>query len=347
MVESEAQSSEMPTWSADETKIMGDYWSPKLDGFLSPIVKLYLCLPPPNTEPTPLQPPLTSAIHGLITIPVSGSLRSSWFETTGEGEPDVVAHTNTLLSKTLKFYFPGNESPDSESIRAFAASKHPQDDLDDVLAPLIVLATRLCIGDASARARICSHIIPDDLDRDPERPLDERASLLGRCLRLMGSVYFERLKKSTGELLYAMCGQDAGVLCSKVGYGHVAGFLFEKGVMSAPDASTSTSASVTEVAGQDAEDAGEQNEDGGSHRVREGESEMTFAGPSSETRQINPITGTYIPEQRSNPMDGMTEEEKEQEMEKLFVLFDRMEKTGALSPEQNPVRKAIQKSMQQ
>ena len=39
----------------------------------------------------------------------------------------------------------------------------------------------------------------------------------------------------------------------------------------------------------------------------------------------------------------MSDEEKEREMEKLFVLFDRLEKTGAINPEQNPMRKAIQK----
>ncbi|KAG7095083.1 hypothetical protein E1B28_005871 [Marasmius oreades] len=32
------------------------------------------------------------------------------------------------------------------------------------------------------------------------------------------------------------------------------------------------------------------------------ELEMTFAGPS-DTRQINLITGTYVPEKTSNPMD--------------------------------------------
>jgi hypothetical protein len=36
----------------------------------------------------------------------------------------------------------------------------------------------------------------------------------------------------------------------------------------------------------------------------------------------------------------MTDEEKEREAEKLFVLFDRLEKTGALPPDQNPIRKA-------
>jgi len=34
----------------------------------------------------------------------------------------------------------------------------------------------------------------------------------------------------------------------------------------------------------------------------------------------------------------MTDEEKEREAEKLFVLFDRLEKTGMV---RNPIRKAI------
>ena len=42
----------------------------------------------------------------------------------------------------------------------------------------------------------------------------------------------------------------------------------------------------------------------------------------------------------------MTDKEKESDLEaeKLFILFDRSEKTGAISPEQNPqaLRKAIQ-----
>lgn len=41
-------------------------------------------------------------------------------------------------------------------------------------------------------------------------------------------------------------------------------------------------------------------------------------------------------------MEEMTEEEKEAEAEKLFYLFDRLEKSGALSPNQNPVRRAMQ-----
>lgn len=59
--------------------------------------------------------------------------------------------------------------------------------------------------------------------------------------------------------------------------------------------------------------------------------------PSGE--QINPITGTV--DDRMEPSD-MTDEEKEREAEKLFVLFDRLEKTGAIPASQNPIRKAMQ-----
>ncbi|KAG7098282.1 hypothetical protein E1B28_000245 [Marasmius oreades] len=354
MVDCVSQSSSLPSLSSNEAKIMGDFWSPKLDGFLPPILELYLSLPTPNTEPTPLHPPLTGAIHSLITIPVNNALRSKWFHTSSTERPDVVQHTQDLLDKSLSFYLPESESPDSEAIRDFVKTKHPSDDLDDILSPIIILATRLCIGDLSARNRICNWMVPEDMDRDPEKPLDERSNTLGRCIRLMGSVYHKRLKESVGELLYAMCGQDAGVLCSKVGYGHVAGFLFEKGVMSAPTAessgdgggdSTSAATATATLTSANGETEGEGTDERANARATL-ESEMTFAGPS-DTRQINPITGTYIPEKTSNPMDDMSEEEKEREMEKLFVLFDRMEKTGALNPEQNPVRKAIKKSMQQ
>lgn len=54
---------------------------------------------------------------------------------------------------------------------------------------------------------------------------------------------------------------------------------------------------------------------------------------------INPVTGSTVKPKSDVP--EMTEEEKEREMEKLLVLFDRLEKTGALPKDQNPIRKAI------
>ena len=101
----------------------------------------------------------------------------------------------------------------------------------------------------------------------------------------------------------------ASILASQVGYGNVAGFLFSKGVMSPPPQS-STSSSAT-------------------------------YGPSTSSTgaPINPITGIA---QQPAAMPDMTDEEKEREAEKLFVLFDRLEKSGAIQPDQNPIRKAVE-----
>ena len=68
------------------------------------------------------------------------------------------------------------------------------------------------------------------MDRDPEQPLDERPNILGRCIRLMGSVYHKRLNESAGELLYAMCGQDAGGFCvRKLDMGMLLGSCLRRG----------------------------------------------------------------------------------------------------------------------
>lgn len=99
---------------------------------------------------------------------------------------------------------------------------------------------------------------------------------------------------------------SATTLCALVGYGNVAGFLFHKGIFAAPSAEGSSSAPTT----------------------------------TADGTPINPITG--VAEREKPSMPDMSDEEKEREMEKLFVLFDRLEKTGALPKDQNPIRKAIQ-----
>ena len=65
------------------------------------------------------------------------------------------------------------------------------------------------------------------------------------------------------------------------------------------------------------------------------------AGPTATPSgvPINPITG--VAEKPAPPIE-MSDEEKEREAEKLFVLFDRLEKSGAIPKESNPIRQAIQ-----
>ncbi|KAI0786524.1 guanine nucleotide exchange factor [Abortiporus biennis] len=349
----------------EETKVMGDCWSDKLDSMLPPLLRLFNSLPP--TFPSPLTAPLTHVIHALIVIPVNPSLHPIWFPPTSPPNPskppspssspksasptpasqptvvvassgsnspvkeskpgafdrafarlssgrsslsrssspnplshshDTLQRAHDLLDVSFTHYLPGNIDPDEPSVRQSCREENDAQ-LDDIVCPLVILLTKLCSADESARNRMRQWIIPDDLDRTS--PLEGRADLLGRCLRLLACVHHPRLKDSVGEMLFAICDSDPSTLASYVGYGNVAGFLFNKGILSAPP--------------------------------------RPATGPSTTPSgvPIDPITGVA---QVEKPLIEMTDEEKEQEAEKLFVLFDRLERSGALPPEQNPIRKA-------
>ncbi|KAJ7717065.1 guanine nucleotide exchange factor [Mycena maculata] len=244
---------------------------------------------------------------------------------------DTLLRAYDLLSVALLHYFPDAVEPDDSSVRerikaeaAAAGTSGAADSLDDELSPLVMLLTRLCAGDADARARTREWLVPADLDRSAAAgPLESRPDTLGRCMRLLGSVYHARLKDSVGELLYAVCDEDAGTMSTLLGYGNVAGFLFNKGIMSAPPPPTAPEPSASDAPGS-------------------GEGTSAAAAAAALPANINPITGTA--QEAKAPEPEMTPEEKEREMEKLFVLFDRLERTGALPPSQNPMRKAIEKA---
>jgi hypothetical protein len=68
------------------------------------------------------------------------------------------------------------------------------------------------------------------------------------------------------------------------------------------------------------------------------------AGAPAGGALLNPITGLALGDPGAGAGDEMTDEEKEAEAEKLFVLFDRLERNGALAPAQNPVRRAMEES---
>lgn len=92
----------------------------------------------------------------------------------------------------------------------------------------------------------------------------------------------------------------ATILSGQIGYGNAAGFLFNRGILSAPPTAENSGAS------------------------------------DSLNPAVNPITGTLQQQRDAGP--EMTDEEKEREAEKLFVLFERLEKTGAM---ENPLKKAL------
>lgn len=97
----------------------------------------------------------------------------------------------------------------------------------------------------------------------------------------------------------------ANLLIYHVGYGNAAGFLVNRGIPIDPStASTSDSGSGTFT-----------------------------------SRAFDPITGRYT-EDTGPALADMTDEEKEREAERLFVLFERLNRTGVVTAE-NPIAKAM------
>lgn len=229
---------------------------------------MFASLPP--TSPNPITAPLTHVIHALIGIPITPSLKNTWFPPTlasrsstntpkssapqtprSDNRPDSrsgspVPHTPTstkqstldralsvisgrrslsrssspqvssnidvlqrawdLLETAFDHFFAHSTDPDDPQVRERIKRESPDNALDDLLSPLVILMARLCVADEISRARLKQWLVPDDLDRTS--PLEQRQDTLGKCLRLLSSVYHSRLKDSVGEMLFTMAGSD-------------------------------------------------------------------------------------------------------------------------------------------
>lgn len=123
----------------------------------------------------------------------------------------------------------------------------------------------------------------------------------------MSSVLLPNTAYGVGEFLFNLCARDPTVFSTTLGYGNAAGFLQNRGELIPPPAMPDRPRASTK---------------------------------SAPTRPVNPITGAYDPP-RAPDEPQMTDDEKAREAERLYVLFDRMAKTGVMDVE-NPVQKARQ-----
>lgn len=129
---------------------------------------------------------------------------------------------------------------------------------------------------------------------------DDRAKVLGRgettpsrLLRNSTNALTPQLRETVSHLLFEMSDKDAHQFVDNVGYGFASGFLFQNNIP------------VPKNAADGSAIAGASSGGGGG-------------------RAVNPITGQFL--DREAVVDEgpeMTEEEKEREAERLFVLFER------------------------
>jgi hypothetical protein len=169
-----------------------------------------------------------------------------------------------------------------------AMKSYDDDERDITITPLIGLLIKIYeVAPRPVRTEMEKALLPKAEDR--EDVLGRGSSLPARLLKGSTSPSAPKLANSISHLLFDLSGRDAALFVQNVGYGYASGFLFQKNIP------------IPESALQNGEPS---NATGGE-------------------RPVNPITGQFIDSENFAEAPEMTQEEKEREAERLFVLFER------------------------
>lgn len=191
------------------------------------------------------------------------------------------------------------------SILLQAIREHPVRELDEAAASLCTILRRAYeLASPDMKLWMQHTLLPNDADRS--RPLGQGDTLSARLLQLSISPNLPTLRENIASLLFELSDKDANKFIENIGYGYASGFL--------------TSHNITIPAS-----------------AIESDQSATKSGAD-----VNPVTGQRrsAEEQERPQTDDMTEEEKEREAERLYVLFERLRATGVVNVK-NPVQQAI------
>ena len=190
-----------------------------------------------------------------------------------------------------------------------AIMEHPERELDQAAMPLCTLIRRV-YGLAPSKLQSFMRWILLPTDKDREKPLGQGNTLAARLLRLSTSPNLPTLRDNISNLLFELSDKNANKFVKNIGYGYASGFLMSHGIDIPPTATQASSASSD--------------------------------GDAEAGADVNPITGQRWSAEDLQRDTGteMTQEEKEREAERLFVLFERLKATGVVDVK-NPVQQAV------
>ncbi|XP_022249820.1 synembryn-A-like isoform X2 [Limulus polyphemus] len=173
----------------------------------------------------------------------------------------------------------------------------------DFLIPILS-----CLGECARSNRIIRKwmkikVLPPlkDVRSKPE----EGDTLRNRLVRLMTSPYTD-IKELVADFLFVLCKENVNRLVKYTGYGNAAGLLANRGLM---------------LGGQSS---------GACNYSSESEESDTEEYLACKER-INPVKGCYE-SPRPNPMEGLTDEQKEQEAMELLNMMAKLARDGIVQP---------------
>ncbi|KAM5451862.1 hypothetical protein MaudCBS49596_003690 [Microsporum audouinii] len=187
-----------------------------------------------------------------------------------------------------------------------AVAMHKPSHLETLVVPLLTLLRKIySFAPEGPRKYMEWLLLPEDNDHD--LPIGQSNTLSSRLLRLSTSPVAPSLRDGISALMFELSGSNANDFVRNVGYGFAAGFLMSHD-MAIPESAKEAYSSK---------------------------------GTKEFDSTVNPITGQRFDAEPVDDGPEMTEEEKEREAERLFVLFERLRATGVVDVE-NPVRTALE-----
>uniref|UniRef100_A0A8V0Z9A1 Synembryn n=1 Tax=Gallus gallus TaxID=9031 RepID=A0A8V0Z9A1_CHICK len=172
--------------------------------------------------------------------------------------------------------------------------------LKESLTPVLNLLTESARVHRQTRKFLKAKVLPPL--RDVKNRPEVGNSLRNKLVRLMTHIDTD-VKHCAAEFLFVLCKESVSRFVKYTGYGNAAGLLAARGLMA-----------------------------GGREEGEYSEDEDTDTEEYKEAKpNINPVTGR-VEEKLPNPMEGMTEEQKEYEAMKLVNMFDKLSREQVIQP---------------
>ncbi|XP_066557094.1 chaperone Ric-8A isoform X2 [Amia ocellicauda] len=170
----------------------------------------------------------------------------------------------------------------------------------ETLTPSLNLLTESARVHRETRKFLRTRVLPPL--RDVKNRPEVGNALRNKLVRLMTHIDTD-VKHCAAEFLFVLCKESVSRFVKYTGYGNAAGLLAARGLMG-----------------------------GGRGHGRYSEDEDTDTEEYREAKpNINPVTGR-VEEKLPNPMEGMTEEQKEFEAMKLVNMFDKLSRDQVIQP---------------
>ena len=246
-----------------------------------------------KTATPPLQPPVTYLINSLLNLDLEDKKARHFAQ-------------NPLFP----LFSPTCNVDRLISILDAAVHQYKEEQLEQLAVPLVTIIRKIYdFAPEAVKLHMHSLLLPSNEDR--VQPLGKSDGLSAFLLRISTSPVAPSLRETLSNLLFDLSDRDATSFVRNVGYGFASGFLLTHDL---PVPENATQAWSTEA----------------------GEKEEAEAVDLSETVTVvdgvetNPVTGQRRDMEPKAPEVEMTEEEKEREAERLFILFERLAATNLM-----------------